>query len=94
MKVIGKVDRETYLVQVSHSEIEKFLNLYYNGKLKELAVGDSVDLGKGYNYHQDIQRAMKETREFVGAHKNVINAIINGLRIEDLASAADQEKPA
>lgn len=91
MKVIGKVNTDTYLVEIQHTEIEKFLGLYYNN-LKRLDVGQEVDLGKAYNYAADIKRAMDMTREFVASNKAVVNAIINGLRIEELASAADNQE--
>lgn len=91
MKVIGKVKDDTYLVEINHTEIEKFLGLYYNN-LKRLEVGQQVDLGKGYDYAREIGDSMKATREFVQSHQKVVNAIINGLRIEDLAVAAGERE--
>lgn len=90
MKVLGIVDSNTYLVEVGHTEIEKFLDLYY-GKLSRLKVGEIVDLGRGYDYARDIRDSMKTTRDFVEGHQKVVNAIINGLRIENLTR--DEDKP-
>lgn len=91
MKVIGKVKDDTYLVEVNHTEIEKFLGLYYNN-LKRLEVGQEVNLGKGHDHAREIADAMKATREFVQSHQKVVNAIINGLRIEDLSEAAGRQE--
>ena len=88
MKVLGTTkDSQTYICEVSHSEIEKFLGLYYN-KLATVKAGDVIDLGKGYDHASEIKQAMDKTREFVKAHQGTVNAIINGLRIEALADAA------
>jgi hypothetical protein len=80
MKVIGIVDHGHYLMQVSHSEIEKHLNLYYD-KLKKLKVGDEVDLGKGYDFASDIKESMMTTRGFIEANKEIIEAIMNGMQV-------------
>jgi hypothetical protein len=61
MKVLALVDRETYLCEVKHKELEKFLNLYY-GKLEALKVGSEVDFGKGHDFHDDAINAMRRTR--------------------------------
>lgn len=64
MKVIGKTrtgwDAE-YICTVKHCELEKFLGLYYN-KLKEIEVGEVVDLGKGYDH---AAAAIEERRKSI-----------------------------
>lgn len=88
MKILGTTnDSKTYICEVHHSEIEKFLGLYYNG-LKGMKAGDVIDLGKGYDHASEMKDAMNKTREFVKAHQKTVNAIINGLRVEALAEAA------
>lgn len=88
MKILGTTkDSTTYLCEVSHTEIEKYLGLFY-GKMGMVKVGDVIDLGKGYDHASEIKQAMEKTREFVKAHQGTVNAIINGLRIEALADAA------
>lgn len=88
MKILGTTnDSKTYICEIHHSEIEKFLGLYYNN-LKSVKAGDVIDLGKGYDHASEIKQAMDKTREFVKAHQGTVNAIINGLRIEALADAA------
>lgn len=57
MKVIGKIDHETYLVQVSHSEIEKVTDKYYGGIAKKFEVGDRIDIAAGYDFRSDIRNA-------------------------------------
>ena len=58
MKVIGKADRDTYLVEVSHTELEKVADKYY-GKLPELRVGQEFNIGAGYDFRRDIQSACR-----------------------------------
>lgn len=84
MKIIGTSDHDSYICQVSHTEIEKFLNLYY-GKKKPLTVGETVDLGKGYDYASQIGDAMRKTQEFVNANQQVVTAILNGLNFQKIA---------
>lgn len=65
MKVLALVDSDTYLVEVSHSEIEKVFDKYY-GKLDKLKVGAKIDLSEGYEFRTDIKaacRAMQEAME-------------------------------
>lgn len=58
MKVIGKAERDTYLVEVSHTELEKVADKYY-GKLPELRVGQEFNIGAGYDFRRDIQSACR-----------------------------------
>ena len=90
MKVIAKVEQDVYICQVSHTEIEKYLGLYY-GKLKGVIVGTEIDLSKGFQYHSEILGAMKKTTEFIEANSHIVSAIMNGLRIQ--ASATDLNDP-
>lgn len=82
MKIIGIGDgRETtYICEVRHSEIEKFLGLYY-GNMKPLKVGSDVDLGKGYDFMRDTTSALKKTEEFITENKKVIDAIFIGIQV-------------
>ncbi|HYE70643.1 MAG TPA: hypothetical protein VD932_03875 [Aquabacterium sp.] len=85
MKVIAKVREDEYVCTVKHSEIEKFLDLYY-GNMKTLNVGQEVDLGKGHDHAAEIRSAMRATRELIEKHQPVVTAILNGLRIEAKAA--------
>jgi hypothetical protein len=82
MKVIGKagVYGDIYICEVSHSEIERFLNLYYN-KLGKLKVGQEVDLAAGYEFHHKTAEALKKTQDFIKSHADVVRAITDGLLI-------------
>ena len=80
MKIIGTGSGDTYICEVSHTEIEKFLNLYY-GKMKHMKPGDDVDLGKGYQFHHDTMNALRKTDEFLQANKDVVSAITSGISI-------------
>lgn len=66
MKVIGKTTENEcdYIATVSHSELQKLSNRYYNGsELPYLKIGDVMDLSAGYNFRDDIQRACKRMEE-------------------------------
>lgn len=80
MKVIGKIDGDTYLCQIRHGELEQFMNLYY-GKMDRLQVGDAVDLSKGYDFYRETKEALDRTEQFIKSNKDVINAIITGISV-------------
>lgn len=84
MKVIGKTgDRGCYICTVNHTELEKFLNLYY-GKMNHLEVGDTVDLGKGHDFAREAASAMRSTQDFIKSNQTVVTAILNGLQYANL----------
>lgn len=66
MKVIAKANDSTYICEVSHTELEKFLNKYY-GDLPKLPVGDSVNLGQGYDFAARIESACNRMAEAMKA---------------------------
>lgn len=81
MKVIGEVERgDIYICQVSHNELEKFMNLYYN-KMSKWRVGDEIDLGKGYDFFQHTKDALRKTEEFIDSNKDVIEMIVTGISL-------------
>jgi hypothetical protein len=66
MKVIAKANDSTYICEVSHDELEKFLNQYY-GKLPKLGVGQSVNLGQGYDFASRIETACRQMADAMKA---------------------------
>ncbi|MCK5604605.1 hypothetical protein KAR91_22140 [Candidatus Pacearchaeota archaeon] len=80
MKVIGTGVDGKYICEVSHTEIEKFQNLYF-GKVERLSIGDEVDFGAGYDFSSDIQSAFQKTKAFLEANGEIVNAIMNGLTV-------------
>jgi hypothetical protein len=106
MKVIGMAGDNwsgQYICVITHSEIEKYLGLYYcrdeSKKLKRLEIGNTVDLGKGHDYASEIQQALRKTQEFIQANQSIVNAILAGLNIQRIQEAAgevggDREMPA
>ncbi len=80
MKIIGKDENGNYIAQVSHTEIEKFLNEYY-GNMGRLKPGEEVDLGLGHDFKQDIERAMNTTQTFIKDNAKIVSAILNGLQV-------------
>lgn len=87
MKVIGMVGNKEYLVQVSHTEIEKVFNKYYNN-LGELKVGDTLDLGDGYNFAADIKRACENMAD---AMKSFESKRMTMLRFAEMVGALPDE---
>lgn len=79
MNVIGKT-KDGFLCEVNKTEIEKYLNLYYN-KMGEIKIGDTIDLSKGYDFYRDSIDAMRKTDEFLKAHKAVVEAIFTGISL-------------
>ena len=80
MKIIGMSDSSKYICEVSHGEIEKFLDLYYN-KMERLAVGESVNLGAGYDYDIKIRAALEKTENFIKSSGKIMRAIADGICI-------------
>lgn len=88
MKVIGMASSDTYLVQVSHTELEKVFDKYF-GKLSQLKVGDEIDIGAGYNFRSDIQHACNEMRD---AMKAFDSKRITMLRFAEMVGALPEEE--
>jgi len=79
MIVLGRT-KNGYICEVSHGEIEKFYNKYW-GQMQKLEVGDILDLGKGYDFHQKTQEALIKISGFIEAHKDVVKVVTEGLTI-------------
>ena len=88
MKVLGLVNHDVYLVQVSHTELEKVFDKYY-GKLDKLRVGNELDLGAGYNFRDDIKHACGEMRD---AMKAFDSKRLSLLRFAELVGELPDEK--
>lgn len=58
MKIIGMDGSGNYIAVVSHTELEKSADLYYN-KLGKLKVGDEYDLAAGYDFRYSIESVCK-----------------------------------
>ena len=82
MKVIGMgYDRDSYICEISHRELEKFLNQYY-GKRKRLEVGDDLDLGTGYDFLKEIERVFSEFKRFCETNKKDIMEFISWIGLD------------
>jgi hypothetical protein len=96
VKVIGIVSggwEAEYVCTVRHDELKKFLGLYYSKEgMKELKVGEEVNLDKGHNHAEEISRALQKTQELIKAHQPVVTALLNGLSIERLNAERTQEE--
>lgn len=58
MKVIAKISEDKYICEVSHVELEKFMDKYY-GNMQKLSVGHELNLGQGYDFSARIESACK-----------------------------------
>lgn len=90
MKVIGKVGDSAYICQISHNEIERFMDLYY-GKMDKLSIGEEVDLGKGRDFFKSTMEALKKTEAFITANKDVIEMIVTGISVMTRAGSDHEQ---
>lgn len=80
MKVIGQIDNETVICQISKYEIAHIFNLYSASELKEnkidISIGKEINLAQGYKFKNEISslcRSMKESiREFKNAYDTLM----------------------
>ena len=78
MKVLGIAEKGTYIVEIKHAELEQYLDLYY-GKLKELKIGEELDISDGYRYYYKTKDALAKTQEFFRTNVDNIKAITNAM---------------
>ena len=78
MKILGISENGKYIAEITHTEIEQYLDLYY-GKLEKLRVGEEIDLGDGYKHYENTRRALEKTQDFFKSNINNINAITNAM---------------
>ena len=76
MQVLGVSGRDKYIVEIEHTELEKYLDLYYNN-LKPLKVGDVIDLSDWYRYK--TATALTSTQKFFQDNVENIKAITNAM---------------
>jgi len=74
MLVIAKISHGEYVCTIGHSELEKFLGLYYNKKEK-LEVGAEINLGAAYDYESKICEAVRKMEDLVDASEAVTSAL-------------------
>jgi len=84
MKVIGIGQDGKLICEVDKTELKKYFECYYSNpaetkKIDDLKVGQSIDLGKGFDHLREIRDAFSETQKFVKSNEKVINAITSGL---------------
>ena len=69
MKVLAKKDEETFLVEITATEVNKILNLAYRdgyGTNRTLKVGSEINLGMGHDFYHAIAQVcdkMQSTRD-------------------------------
>lgn len=95
MKIIGKVDHDTYLAEVTHTELEKLANKYY-GRMDRLEVGEQVNLGAGYDFRKDITDACRSMVEAMGRFERARDSLLGFAqmvmdRCEDAPAGDDAE---
>ena len=72
MEILGKKDESTYIVEIGVEEIAKVFNNYSirDTPAHPLIVGKSIDLGKGFNFRNDIQEACRRMTETIEKFKS------------------------
>ena len=79
MKVLGINNSNyptKYIAEVSHTELEKYLNQYYiKPKLETLVVGQEIDLSKGYEYKKDADEIYRKITEVFGKNNETLTAL-------------------
>lgn len=80
MRVIGTGKGDLLICEVGHHELEKFMNLYH-GKMDRLKIGDTVDLGRGYDFAAEARSAMGATDRLIQSHAAVVRSITEGVTL-------------
>lgn len=98
MRIIGRQSGGDYIATISHTEIEKLAEKYY-GKLPALKEGEVFDLGRGYDFRNDIRSACsgmeKAMSQFASAQATLLMfaRMVNGMpepAADSLAKATEQ----
>lgn len=80
MKVIGLTQESswdnTYICLVSHDELAKCADQVYPNKLPRLKVGDTFDIGAGYNFRSDISSACDRMKSSMEAFKSAQDTML------------------
>jgi hypothetical protein len=74
VKVIGIKDRDTYICEVTHTELEKVFNKYY-GNMPHLESGGEVDLGMAYNFDSSIRSVCQGMNNAMVAFEHAANVV-------------------
>lgn len=79
MKIMGIIEPgRKYLAEVSQDELEKFMNKYYRN-MPRLEVGDTVDLGKGYDFLQETREVCRSLKETIEKGSRYIGPLTEGI---------------
>lgn len=80
MKVIGLTQESswgnTYICVVSHDELAKCADQVYPNKLPKLKVGDTFDIGAGYNFRSDISSVCDRMKNSMEAFKSAQDTML------------------
>jgi hypothetical protein len=75
MRVIALKDKETYICQVSHKELEKL----FNRPQRPLQVEDFLDLGLAYDFKNELANVLYNTREYIHDNKKHVEVMANAI---------------
>lgn len=87
MKVIGLDERGSYIAIVTHTELEKCAGKYY-GKLEKLKIGETHDIGAGYEFNAAISAACKGIQE---GHRDFLRASETMTQFAKMIAQHDQQ---
>ncbi|OPY03505.1 MAG: hypothetical protein A4E60_00170 [Syntrophorhabdus sp. PtaB.Bin047] len=79
MKIMGIIEPgRKYLAEVSQDEMEKFMNKYFRN-MPRLEVGDTVDLGKGYDFLEQTREVCWSVKELIEKGSRYIGPLTEGI---------------
>ena len=77
MKILGEVSRDTYIVEIKKTEIEKIFDKYFDKLNYDLKVGSEINLGAGYDFRSDIKRVCQEMITTMKSFENAQTTLHN-----------------
>lgn len=93
MKVIGLTEEngwnDAYICVVSHDELAKCADQVYPNKLPKLKVGDTFDIGAGYNFRGDISSVCDRMKNSMEAFKSAQDTM---LKFANMVSASKEQE--
>ena len=79
MKIIGRKDSRTVIVEIEEEEIAHVFDLWSieNSSLGELRSGKEINLDAGYDFRNDIRNSCKDMVEAMASFKKAQDSLLN-----------------
>ena len=96
MKVLGLSKGkygDAYIAEVSHRELEQFLNRYYKKPpLERLKVGEEINLGEGYDYKVDADEIYRKISAVFGDNNETLTALNRAVNLIGQSSPESKQE--